>query len=242
KLAKHYGITNVVGNEMRLVHLPPESPRGGILTDGSVLVVTSNPTRTSPVKRGLFVLDNILGVPPPPPPPDIPPLEDSEKGVKDREPTLRETLEIHRNKPLCSSCHARMDPLGLALENFNAMGMWREQERKQAIAPAGKLITGETFNDIRELKHLLVTKRKRDFYRCFAEKLLTYALGRGLEYYDVHTVDLIVERLDKEGGRFSGLLLGIVESAPFQNSRNTSGPEPGSAKEAEKRADIKVLK
>ncbi len=242
KLAKHYGITNVFGNEMRLVHLPPDSPRGGILTDGSVLVVTSNPTRTSPVKRGLFVLDNILGVPPPPPPPDIPPLEDSEKGVKDREPTLRETLEIHRNKPLCSSCHARMDPLGLALENFNAMGMWREQERKQAIAPAGKLITGETFNDVRELKHLLVTKRKSDFYRCFTEKLLTYALGRGLEYYDVETVDQIVDRLHKEEGRFSGLLLGIVESAPFQNSRNTSGPETGAAKDTEKRADIKGLR
>jgi len=242
KLAKHYGITNVFGNEMRLVHLPPDSPRGGILTDGSVLVVTSNPTRTSPVKRGLFVLDNILGVPPPPPPPDIPPLEDSEKGVKDREPTLRETLEIHRNKPLCSSCHARMDPLGLALENFNAMGMWREQERKQAIAPAGKLITGETFNDVRELKHLLFTKRKSDFYRCFTEKLLTYALGRGLEYYDVETVDQIVDRLHKEEGRFSGLLLGIVESAPFQNSRNTSGPETGAAKDTEKRADIKGLR
>jgi hypothetical protein len=241
KLAKHYGITNVTGSEMRLVRLPPGSPRGGVLTEGSVLVVTSNPTRTSPVKRGLFVLDNILGVPPPPPPPDIPPLEDSEKGAKDGEPTLRETLEIHRSKPLCSSCHSRMDPLGLALENFNAMGMWREQERKQAIAPAGKLITGETFNDIRELKHILVTKRRMDFYRCLTEKLLTYALGRGLEYYDVETVDNIVEGLEKENGHFSALLKGIVESAPFQRSRNSNAPEKGPSKEADKRADIKGL-
>jgi hypothetical protein len=242
KLAKHYGITNVSGGEMRLVHLPPESPRGGVLTEGTVLVVTSNPTRTSPVKRGLFVLDNILGVPPPPPPPDIPPLEDSEKGAKDRELTLRETLEIHRSKPLCSSCHSRMDPLGLALENFNAMGMWREQERKQPIAPAGKLITGETFNDIRELKHILVTKRRMDFYRCITEKLLTYALGRGLEYYDVQTVDNIVERLDRQNGRFSALLSGIVESAPFQKSRTSSAPETGPGKEVDKRADIKGIR
>jgi hypothetical protein len=241
KLAKHYGMTNVSGGDMRLVQLPPNSPRGGVLTEGAVLVVTSNPTRTSPVKRGLFVLDNILGVPPPPPPPDIPPLEDSEKAAKDKEPTLRETLEIHRSKPLCSSCHSRMDPLGLALENFNAMGMWREQERKQAITPAGKLITGETFADIRELKHVLVTKRHMDFYRCLTEKLLTYALGRGLEYYDVQTVDNIVERLEKEGGQFSALLLGIVESAPFQKSRNSSGSEAGPSKETDKRADIKGI-
>jgi mono/diheme cytochrome c family protein len=241
KLGKHYGITNIAGAEMRLVHLPKGSPRGGVLTHGSVLVVTSNPTRTSPVKRGLFVLDNILGVPPPPPPPDIPALEEAEKGIKDREPTLRETLEIHRNKPLCSSCHSRMDPLGLALENFNAMGMWREQERKQTLDVAGKLITGETFKDIRDLKHILATKRRLDFYRCLTEKMLTYALGRGLEYYDVETVDQIVDRLDRENGRFSALLDGIVESAPFQKSRNSSGAND-SGSGVEKRADLKGTK
>src|SRR5260221_6984608 len=129
RLARHYGLTNlnVTGDEMRRVTLPPDSPRGGILTHGSVLAVTSNPTRTSPVKRGLFILDNILGLPPAPPPPNIPPLEDAAKDFKGREPTLRETLELHRAKPLCSSCHNRMDPLGLAFENFNAMGMWREK-------------------------------------------------------------------------------------------------------------------
>ena len=222
KLAKHYGITNVVGGEMRRVSLPPDSPRGGILTDGSVLIVTSNPTRTSPVKRGLFVLDNILGVPPPPPPANIPPLEDSEKAFKDHQPSLRETLELHRSKPLCSSCHNRMDPLGLSLENFNALGMWREKERGVPVDAAGKLITGEAFQDARDVKRTIVTRHKLDFYRCLTEKLMTYALGRGLEYYDVESVDRIVAALDQADGRFSALLNGVINSAPFQKTRNAS--------------------
>ncbi|PYK98294.1 MAG: hypothetical protein DME19_13155 [Verrucomicrobia bacterium] len=222
RLARHYGIPEVSGNEMRRVALPESSPRGGLLTQGSVLVVTSNPTRTSPVKRGLFVLDNILGMPPPPPLPDVPLLEQSEKEFKDREPTLREVLELHRNKPLCSSCHNRMDPLGLALENFNALGMWREKERGQPIESSGRLITGESFNGIRELKQILKEKHRRDFYACLTGKLLTYALGRGVEYYDVETVDAIVERLEKQEGRISALLMGIVESAPFQKRRNAA--------------------
>ena len=222
RLAKHYGIPAVRGNEMRRVTLPPECPRGGFLTQASMLVVTSNPTRTSPVKRGLFILDNILGAPTAPPPPDVPLLEEAEKQFKDREPTLREVLELHRNKPLCSSCHSRMDPLGLALENFNALGMWREQERGQPIDAAGKLITGESFRDIRELKRILMARHRLDFYRCLTEKLLTYALGRGLEYYDVETVDRIVARLDREKGRFSAMLMGIIESNPFQKRRNLS--------------------
>jgi len=221
RLATHYGITNVVGKEMRRVSLPADGPRGGILTDGSVLVVTSNPTRTSPVKRGLFILDNVLGIPPPPPPANIPPLEASEKAF-DHQPTLRETLEIHRSKPLCSSCHNRMDPLGLSLENFNALGMWRENERGVAIDAGGKLITGETFHDIREVKHALVEHHRLEFYRCLTEKLMTYALGRGLEYYDVETVDRIVDALDKANGRFSALLAGVIHSAPFQKTRNPS--------------------
>jgi hypothetical protein len=115
-----------------------------------------------------------------------------------------------------------MDPLGLALENFNALGMWREKERNQPIDAAGKLITGEEFHDIREVKRVLATKHRLDFYRCLTEKLLTYALGRGLEYYDVESVDRIVEQLDKDNGHFSALLTGIVESAPFQKRRNIS--------------------
>ena len=243
RLAKHYGMTNlnITGTEMRLVNLPENSPRGGLLTHGSVLVVTSNPTRTSPVKRGLFVLDNVLGLPPPPPPADIPQLEDSEKEFKGKDPTLRQVLAIHREKPLCASCHNRMDPLGLALENFNALGMWREKERGQDIDAAGKLITGETFGDIREVKRVLATKHSEAFYRCLTEKLLTYALGRGLEYYDVQTVDQIVARLQKENGRFSALLMGIIESAPFQKRRNLEVPaKPDESKPLEQRAEVKL--
>ena len=221
RLATHYGLTNlnIAGNELHRVTLPSDSPRGGVLTQGTVLAATSNPTRTSPVKRGVFILDNILGIPPLPPPPDIPPLEDALAGITNHTPTLRETLALHRDKPLCASCHNRMDPPGLALENFNAMGMWRDKEFNQPVEVGGKLATGEEFANVRELKHVLATDRRLDFYRTLTEKLLTYALGRGLDYYDVETVDQIVARLDKEGGHFSALLAGIVESAPFQKTR-----------------------
>ena len=222
KLANVYGLTNlhVLGTEMRRVTLPPDSPRGGVLTEGTVLVVTSNPDRTSPVKRGLFVLNNILGTPTPPPPPNIPALEAAEKDSTNTEPTLRTALALHRNSPLCSSCHSRMDPIGLGMENFNALGVWRDKERNQPIEAGGKLITGETFKNVRELKHILANEHRADFYRCLTEKMLTYALGRGLEYYDVETVDEIVARLERENGHFSALMTGIIESAPFQEQRN----------------------
>jgi len=246
RLARHYGLTNlnIKGGEMRKVSLTKDTPRGGILTHGSVLIVTSNPTRTSPVKRGVFILDNILGTPPPPAPADVPLLEDSEKEVAGRQPTLRETLAIHREKPLCSSCHNRMDPLGLALENFNALGMWRETERGQPIDAAGKLITGESFKDIRDVKRILATNHRHDFYHCLAEKLLTYALGRGLQYYDIETLDSIVHRLEASDGKFSSLLTGIIESAPFQKRRNPSAPAEAPApatapKQPEQRAEAR---
>jgi hypothetical protein len=149
----------------------------------------------------------------------VPELEASAAAFKDHEPTLRELLERHRADPLCSSCHQRMDPLGLALENFNALGMWRDTEHGQPIDTAGELITGETFTNLAELKKLLVEEHRRDFYRCLTEKLLTYALGRGMEYYDEQTIDTIVERLDVENGRFSVLLAAIIDSAPFQRRR-----------------------
>jgi mono/diheme cytochrome c family protein len=219
RLAKHYGIEGVQGDELRKVELPPDSPRGGVLTQGTVLAVTSNPDRTSPVKRGLFILENILGVPPAPPPPDIPPLEDATKGRSGPPPTLRETLAVHRSMPLCHSCHNRMDPLGLAFENYNALGRWRDKDRGQPIDAAGTLITGEPFADVRELKRVLVTDRRRDFYRCLSAKMLTYALGRGLEDQDVATIDALVDRIERENGRASALLMGIIESAPFQKRR-----------------------
>src|SRR5262249_4538264 len=152
RLAKHYGIDGVKGEQMRLVALPPDSPRGGVLTQGTVLASTSNPDRTSPVKRGLFILDNVLGMPPPPPPANIPPLEEAAAGLGSKTPTLRETLKAPRSQALCNSCHNRMDPLGLAFENFNALGRWRDREGDQPIDATGQLITGETFTTIRELK------------------------------------------------------------------------------------------
>jgi hypothetical protein len=224
RLAQHYGVPGVTGENMRLVKLPADSPRGGVITQGTVLAVTSNPTRTSPVKRGLFILENILGTPPPPAPPNVPDLEEAKKEFKDREPKLSEMLAVHRANPMCSSCHQRMDPLGLALENFNALGGWRDTDAGQPIEPSGQLVTGEKFNEVRELKRILRRDRKMDVYQCMTEKLMTYALGRGLEYYDIHTVDEIAARLDREGGRISVLLTSIVESPAFQRQRRDSPP------------------
>ena len=224
KLAQLYGIKGVSGKEMRQVALPKDSPRGGVLGHASVLLVTSNPTRTSPVKRGQFILDNLLGTPAPPPPADVPALEESKGEFKGRTPTVRELMALHRAKPLCSSCHSRMDPLGLALENFNALGLWREKESGQAIDASGRLLTGESFHDVRDLKRILKDQHYLDFYRCITEKLLTYALGRGLDYHDVEAVDQIVQRVDREGGRFSALILGVIESAPFQKRREVATP------------------
>ena len=218
-LAKHYGIPGVSGKTMRKVELPPDSPRGGILTQGTVLAVTSNPTRTSPVKRGLFILEAILGTPPAPPPPNIPSLESAASPEKLLTMSLRETMALHATNKTCAACHSRMDPLGLALENFNAMGKWRNAELGQPITTAGKLITGETFADVRELKHILATDHREDFYHTFSEKLLTYALGRGVEYYDTDTLDQLVAQLDATNGRPSALIKAIIESAPFQQRR-----------------------
>jgi cytochrome c553 len=222
ELARHYGIAGVTGRELRRVQLAPGSPRGGVLTQGSVLAVTSNPTRTSPVKRGVFILDHILGAPPPPPPPNIPSLEDAAPAGQLKQLGPREVLALHAKDPACASCHLRMDPLGLALENFNALGVWRERELGQPVEPAGQLFTGEKFRDVRELKDVLVTARRRDFYHCLAEKLLTYALGRGIEHHDVTTLDRLVADLEATGGKPSALINGIVNSAAFQQRRRVN--------------------
>jgi len=220
RLATLYGVPGVTGDEYRKVTLPADSQRGGVITSGAVLLVTSNPTRTSPVKRGLFILENVLGTPTPPPPPNIPALEDSRGKFKDHVPTLRETLAVHRESAMCASCHNRMDPLGLAMENFNAYGLWRDKERGEPIDASGKLITGEEFKSASELKQILASRHREDFYRCLTEKLLTYALGRGLDYNDVEAVDRIVAKLDSEDGHFDALLNGIINSVPFQQRRN----------------------
>lgn len=217
-LAAFYGINGVRGPGHRLVDLHEHPHRGGILGQGSFLLVTSNPTRTSPVKRGLFVLENILGTPAPPAPPDVPELEDTaEHG--DRKLTMRQMMEIHREKPLCASCHRRMDPIGLGLENFNALGQFRTSEDGQDIDSSGVLVTGEEFSNVVALKTVLAEKRSADFYRCLTEKMLTYALGRGLEYYDTVTVNGIVEALEQGEGTLEDLVREIIGSVPFQKRR-----------------------
>ncbi len=227
RLANYYGIPDVKGDEFRKVQLPPHSPRGGILTMGATLIVTSNPTRTSPVKRGLFILDNVLGFPPPPPPPGVPALEEARGKFKDGIPTVREQLAAHRESPACAACHDRMDPLGLSLENFNALGLWRSKEHGSDIDSSGVLITGEKFKTIQDLKAILAGKDRRiDFYRCLTEKVLTYALGRGMDYQDVGTIDQIVAALDRQEGHFSVLLTGVIDSAAFQRKQTGDTMEP----------------
>jgi mono/diheme cytochrome c family protein len=213
-LARFYGIPGIEGDEMRLVDLDPSSHRGGLLTHASFLAVTSNPTRTSPVKRGLFLLANILGTPSPPPPPNIPPLEAvASRGSKR---SMREMMELHRKDALCASCHARMDPLGLALERYDAVGRWREDAE---VDTAGRLVTGESFADARELADVIAGPRRRDFHRCLTEKLLTYALGRGLEYFDGPAVDTIVEEAERDGGGLADFVHGVCRSVPFRMRR-----------------------
>jgi hypothetical protein len=216
RLANHYGIKGVSGDKFQRVSLAG-TPRRGILTQGSILTLTSNPTRTSPVKRGLFVLENILGTPPPPPPPDVPLLPEGRRG--ELSGTLRQRMEQHRKDTLCSSCHARMDPIGFSFENFDGIGAWREEEAGQPIDPSGQLVSGESFSGAQQLTELLLSTKRNEFLRCLAGKMLTYALGRGTEYYDRCAVDQIVARLEQNEYRFSELVIGVVQSAPFQLRR-----------------------
>jgi Protein of unknown function (DUF1592)/Protein of unknown function (DUF1588)/Protein of unknown function (DUF1587)/Protein of unknown function (DUF1585)/Protein of unknown function (DUF1595)/Ca-dependent carbohydrate-binding module xylan-binding len=210
KLAKFYDIPDVTGDEFRRVSLQGTT-RGGLLTHASVLTVTSNPTRTSPVKRGKWILDNLLNTPPPPAPPNIPEL-DKGKLVG----TLRERMEQHRADPACASCHNMMDPLGFALENFDAVGRWRTRDGRDEINASGKLPDGTAFNGVAELKQLLSSSRTEQFTRCFAEKMLIYALGRGTEYYDKCAIDKIVAYAAANDVKFAFVVAGIIESDPFQ--------------------------
>ena len=218
RLADFYGIEGVKGEELQPVDLTEHPERGGLLTQGTFLIVTSNPTRTSPVKRGLFVLDNLLGTPPPPAPPNVPELE-SEEAKTGAKPTMREMMEIHRKDPDCAGCHARMDPIGLGLENFDALGRFRNTENGKPIDTGGKLITGEGFTNVAALKNIIAEKRKEDFYRTISEKLLTYAIGRGIEYYDSTTIQQLVDHLETHDGKLVELIHAITTSAPFQKRR-----------------------
>jgi hypothetical protein len=217
RLADYYEIEGVEGEDFRRVELPADSHRGGILTHASFLVATSNPDRTSPVKRGLFVLDNLLATQPPAPPANVPPLEQSKHdGVA--ELTVRQQLEAHRADPSCAACHAHFDPIGIVLENYNLIGQWRDEEDDARIDPRVATMTGEELASIDDLRRYVADDRER-FYRCCTEKLLTYALGRGLEPFDSPTVDEISAQLAAGGGKFSMLLLDVVESPAFQSRR-----------------------
>ena len=231
-LANHYGIMDTQGNwrgqknpvpggeaikgrSFRRVKIQGNS-RGGVLSHASVLTVTSNPTRTSPVKRGRWVLEQILGTPPPPPPPDVPELEEEGEAVHGS--TLRERLEQHRADPACANCHAKMDPIGFALENYNAIGAFRWKDGELSIDTTAKLPDGTILRGVADLKQV-VKDRKQQFLRCLTEKMLTYALGRGLEYYDRSAVDKIVAQLEAEGYRSSVMITEIVKSDPFRLRR-----------------------
>ena len=213
-LARHYGIPGITGDEFVRVSLKG-TPRGGLLTHASILTLTSNPNRTSPVKRGKWVLENLLGTPPPPPPPDVPELADQ----KQLTGTLRQKMEQHRENPVCASCHARMDPIGFSFENFDAIGAWRDKDGTAAIDPSGELVSGEKFASPAELRAILLRQKRDDFIRCLSEKLLTYALGRGLEHYDKCAIDQIVKAMPRGDYRFSVLVSEIVRSTPFQKRR-----------------------
>jgi hypothetical protein len=224
RLARHYGLKKIAGDEFQRVSLKGTG-RSGVLTHGAILTLTSNPTRTSPVKRGKYVLENILGTPPPPPPPDVPELRETKLTG-----TLRQRMEQHRENPSCASCHARMDPIGFGFENFDGIGAWRQKDGEFPIESAGALVTGESFKTPADLTAVLVKQKRDEFVRCLSEKLLTYALGRGLEFYDKCALDQITKGAFRKGYRFASLVLEIARSVPFQQRRGEEDKTPpGSA-------------
>jgi hypothetical protein len=222
RLARFYGLPGITGDEFQRVSLT-DTPRRGVLTHASILTLTSNPSRTSPVKRGQWVLENLLGTPPPPPPPNIPSLDDEGRLLTG---TMRQQLEQHRSDPNCASCHARMDPIGFGLENFDAIGAWRDQEGDAPIDAAGKLGASGEFTNAVELANLLAEGRRQEFLRCMADRLLTYALGRGTAYYDRLALNEIVRRIEADDHRFSALVLAVAESFPFQMRRGDTPTDP----------------
>jgi mono/diheme cytochrome c family protein len=225
RLARHYGIPNVYGSRFRRVTLGEDSVRGGLLGLGSILTVTSYANRTSPVLRGKWILENILGTPPPPPPPNVPPLTDHTSG---KALSMRERMAEHRVNAACSGCHQLMDPAGLSMENFDAIGRWRTRsEAGTAVDASGGLPDGSTFEGVAGLRNALLN-RPELFVSTVTEKLLTYGLGRGVEYYDAPAVRAITRDAARNDYRFSSLVLGIASSSPFQMRRAASSKLPAS--------------
>lgn len=222
RLARHYGLPDIKGNKFQRVELPGDQ-RAGVLTHASILTLTSNPTRTSPVKRGKWIMENILGTPPPPAPPGVPDLEETVRSNPDA--SLREQLRIHRADPGCASCHTTMDAIGFGFENFDAIGRWRVKDGQHPIDSSGSLPTGESFAGPVELVQILKTRDEK-FAATLAGKMLTYATGRGLEYFDRCSVDEIVQELKSNDYRFSVLVTQIVQSKPFRFRRGDAGALP----------------
>jgi hypothetical protein len=233
RLAKHYGIPGVYGSRFQRVTLGPElDSRRGLLGKGSLLATSSQPIRTSPVIRGYWVLQNLLGVPPPPPPEDVPDLEEPKPDATGNTamPSMREQMERHRADPACAGCHTLMDPIGFALEHFDAIGTWRTTDGPHAIDASSVMYDGTNIEGIADLRNFLLSYSDQ-FARTVTEKLLTYAVGRGVEYYDMPIVRKIVREAEKDDYRFDTLILEVVKSDPFQmNSR--SGPQPSTSSDA----------
>ena len=227
RLARHYGMPHVQGSHFRRVAVTGR--RGGLLGQGSILTITSHPVRTSPVFRGKWILTNILGTPPPDPPPNVPALPDRAGAYADRTPSMRERMAAHRDNPACASCHAMIDPLGFGLERFDPVGRLRDvDEQHQPIDASGVLPDGTRFDDVAELKTALLARPDR-FVGTLTEKLLTYALGRGLEHYDMPAVRAIVRRAAAQEYRLSAVILGVVDSLPFRERRTAVAPRPAAA-------------
>ena len=216
RLAEHYGIEGVYGPQFRKVELTDPN-RGGLLGQGSILTVTSYPNRTSVVQRGRWILENLLGTPPPPPPPNVPDL--NVHGKEGKQLTMRQAMEQHRANPVCASCHARMDPLGFALENYDAIGKWRDKDAGDTIDNTGKTPDGTPFKGPAGLKQILATKDRDMFLNTVTEKLLLYSLGRGVEYYDQPAVRAITRQAAKDDYHMASLIGAIVRSTPFQMRR-----------------------
>jgi hypothetical protein len=223
RLARHYGLDGIRGDEFRRIDFADDR-RSGVFTQASILTLTSNPARTSPVKRGKWILENLLGSPPPDPPPDVPELEATQKAKPGL--SLRQQLEIHRTNAVCASCHKTMDQLGFGLENFDAIGRWRDEDGKLKIDASGELPGGEKFTGPGQLAGVLKTRRD-EFTRCLAERMLTFALGRGLVSQDRCAIDTIVEGVEKKDYRFSALVVEIASSEPFRKRSAPALPAGG---------------
>jgi hypothetical protein len=211
RLARHYKMSGVYGSQFRRVPVTDEA-RKGLLGKGAVLMVTSHVDRTSPVARGKWILDNLMGTPPPPPIPDVPPFPE---GESQKSKSVRERMEQHRANPVCANCHRVMDPLGFALENFDAVGAWRVKDGGTSIDPSGQLADGTSVDGVVMLRQALL-KRPEVLVSTLTEKLMTYGIGRGVSYYDMPTVRAIVRDAARQNYTFSSLILGIVSSKPFQ--------------------------